>query len=57
MNLHEFEALIKQLYALSGDPDEGFTVIKDMFGFLDRNQDGFIDSSEWNDILSSLQTS
>ncbi|EAS02007.2 EF hand protein (macronuclear) [Tetrahymena thermophila SB210] len=56
MSLQEFEALINKLQTLNGEPEEGLSVIKDMFGFLDRNQDGFIDSTEWNDVLSNLNT-
>ncbi|KAL4491412.1 hypothetical protein ABPG72_008068 [Tetrahymena utriculariae] len=56
MSLQEYEAFINKLQTLNGEPEEGLSVIKDMFGFLDRNQDGFIDSTEWNDVLSNLNT-
>ena len=47
MTFSDFNALMKRISQLSGDPLPAFTVLKDLFDFVDARQDGYLDRKEW----------
>lgn len=47
MSFSDFNALMKRIAQLSGDPVPAFTVLKDLFDYVDARKDGYLDRKEW----------
>jgi hypothetical protein len=47
MSFSDFNALMKRIAQLSGDPLPAFTVLKDLFDYVDARKDGYLDRKEW----------
>ena len=54
MTYNQFNKLVIRLHQLAREEVPPFTIIKDLFDFLDIRKDGIIDMHEWMQSLSLI---
>jgi len=54
MTYEEFNDFIMFIYNLSGEEQPAFSIIRDLFDFIDVKKDGVIDKDEWCQTFSHL---
>lgn len=50
----EFRDLIEAVFRLAREENPPFAIIKDLFEFIDKRRDGFIDLTEWMDAFAGF---
>ena len=55
MTFDQFNKFIIRLSQYAGEPVPGFSIIKDIFDFIDIRRDGIIDINEWMQTFKSVE--
>jgi Ca2+-binding EF-hand superfamily protein len=55
MTFDQFNNFIKRLSQYAREPIPGFSIIKDIFDFIDIRRDGIIDINEWMQTFKSVE--
>ena len=55
MKQEEFNSLIEYVYQKNGEQQPVFAVVKELFDFIDRRQDGVIDINEWMQSFKRIE--
>jgi len=55
MTFDQFNKFIIRLSQLARDPVPGFSIIKDIFDFIDIRRDGIIDMNEWMQTFKGVE--
>eukprot|EP00340_Litonotus_pictus_P004786 CAMPEP_0170532620 /NCGR_PEP_ID=MMETSP0209-20121228/73869_1 /TAXON_ID=665100 ORGANISM="Litonotus pictus, Strain P1" /NCGR_SAMPLE_ID=MMETSP0209 /ASSEMBLY_ACC=CAM_ASM_000301 /LENGTH=1966 /DNA_ID=CAMNT_0010829001 /DNA_START=1220 /DNA_END=7117 /DNA_ORIENTATION=+ len=56
LNFNDFSIIVKSLFEKARQQPPNFTIIQNMFRFIDLKKDGLIDSFEWNKVFSQVQS-
>jgi len=52
----DFDRLVRELSRLSSETCPCYTVIKDLFDFIDAKKDQVVDDQEWRDAFGNIET-
>jgi len=55
MTFDQFNNFILRLSQYAREPNPGFSIIKDIFDFIDIRRDGIIDMNEWMQTFKSVE--
>nr|QBH22546.1 EF hand family protein [Philasterides dicentrarchi] len=55
LDFEQFQNFIREISFLSNEDVPPYSIIKDMFEYIDKRRDGIIDMTEWMDVFQSFE--